>query len=377
MGSFIIRISFCFLLSLSCSFRPHDTNNPQIIGISKIDDEVDVSEFLRPVIKEIETDKPLNITRIRWSENNYLYLANDADKKELLVYDLSIDKLIKQIEFEELKINPVDFSVSYPFLYILSTRDEVHVYDLQKFSLVSSAKLDDNKFTEIETSADGFLFLKKDNLVGIEPGTKVFYRIQILDLNTYRNTNHFDPYVIQNESNTILSNGQSILKQEKTIFYIKPFCDTVFYFNASNGNFQLYKYIDFKNKVNYAKYAHIKNEFERMKMIMENKKYNTGIFFFRENDRFQVFQFIADGQPAFYYHDKISGRKFCTKKINHSLGRNLPFPELITPDLLIGVLNENNLLKNSFEPLDTSLNNLKRKITYEGKNFLFVYYPVQ
>lgn len=184
-----------------------------------------------------------------------------------------------------------------------------------------------------------------------------------------------DPYVIQEGGNTLLSNGQSLIKQDNEVYWIKPFCDSNFYFDRGNQNFAFFKAVRFDNPVPYAAFSHIKNEYQKLTEIMSLQKYHTGIFYFRENHRFIIFQFLDGKDPAFYYRNKINGKYFAVKKLNHKSAMGLPFPELITSSELVAVLNENNLLKNSFESSESELFNLKRSITYEGKNYLFIYRP--
>lgn len=341
--------------------------------------EIDVTDYFELKIIPVESAYPVNITKIRWTENGYLYLASDAKRKELYIYDMNNSDWLQPISFDELMISPVDFCVNYPNIYILDSKDEIKIYDLNQHKIINTIRLEPKKYSEIELTQDGYLLLKKDNLVGIESGISLFHRIEIFQVGPnfekLEKVSFADPYVIQEGGNTLLSNGQSLLKQDHEVYWIKPFCDSIFYFDRSNQNFAFFKAVRFDKPVPYAAFSPIKNEYQKLTEIMSLQKYQTGIFFYRENHRFLIFQFLDGKDPAFYYRNKVNGKVFAAKKLNHKSAMGLPFPELITSSELVAVLNENNLLKNSFESTESESFNLKRSITYEGKNYLFIYRP--
>ncbi len=368
-----LKVLFLFALPGCSLFKEEE--NKDVIRLERAKASVDVNPFFKVEFIEIHASYPLNIKKVRSSEKSFLYLGDDSDPATLLIFDLKSKTWADEINFRELNISPIDFAVHYPIIYVLGSDDKIFFYNLQSRTIEKEIKLNQEKYSEIEVFNNQYLILKKDNLVSVDPDSKILYRVKICELFSGKILREFDPYNFQPGSNVIITNSQAFLKQRNEIFYIKPFCDTVFRFYAEQKTFGFYKFIAFHNPVNYQKYAHIKSDLEKYKAIEKTKEFETGIFLFSENEQFRIFQYLSNGKPAFYYLNKKYKTNFCTYVMNHAAGTNLPFPEWLTPETLITVLNENTLIKHDFRPANPSLLDIKRKITYEGKNYLVLYYP--
>lgn len=85
----IVITAVLILLACKETRMPGQSQDEKVLITGDVIREIDAAGYFEIKIIPVESTYPVNITKIRWSENGYLYLASDAKRKELYIYDMN------------------------------------------------------------------------------------------------------------------------------------------------------------------------------------------------------------------------------------------------------------------------------------------------
>jgi hypothetical protein len=359
---------------LCCTGKKMNATDPLVIHVPAVSSVTDISKLFDIRIIEIPALSVLNIKKVL-AHQHKLYISGHDGKTSLWVYDPKSDEVNKLREFDPHQITLVDFAITFPEVYILSSR-KLHVFNLLNNSYTHEIQLT-KPYSALSVFRNDLLFAAFSS-EGIPFEAGGYYRISVADRTDYKIVDIFDWYKLQpvdaGRVTAMMHPSVPFTQNDDNLFYTKFFCDSVFRFNDTTRNFQFYRYIQFPHAITYEKYSDLSNDVEKFNRFAERGNYETGIFFFHDSEKFTFFQFVANGKPAFYFYSKQNHGSFATLNMYHkNYGKNLPFPEFVMDHHLCTILTENTLEKNPVEGYNDELKRIIQNIIYEGKTYIFMY----